>query len=98
MHVRRRQFFAFVSGAAAWGVAARAQQTEKIAHIDWLTAQQAASLTPYVDAFRAGLAELGLIEGRNLVIVFRYGDDSIDQVPRLAADLAQIARCGSTGD
>src|SRR5215831_2218092 len=90
MDVRRRQFFSVVSGAAAWVTAARAQQTEKIARIGWLTAQQAASLAPYVDAFRTGLAELGLIEGRNLVIVFRYGNDAIDQVPRLATELTQI--------
>jgi len=90
MDVRRRQFFALVSGAAACVATARAQQTEKIARIGWVTAQQAASLAPYVDAFRAGLAELGLIEGRNLVIVFRYGNDAIDQVPRLATELTQI--------
>jgi len=90
MTMLRRQFVALVGGAAAWAVAARGQQIEKIAVIGWLTAQQAASLTPYVDAFRSGLAELGLIEGRNLVIVFRYGNDAIDQVPRLATELAQI--------
>jgi putative tryptophan/tyrosine transport system substrate-binding protein len=88
--VRRRQFIALVGGAAASTVAVLAQQTEKIARIGWLTAQQAASLAPYVDAFRAGLSEVGLIEGRNLLIVFRYGNDAIDQVPRLAAELAQI--------
>jgi len=88
--MKRRRFFALVGGASAWASVARAQQTEKIGRIGWLTAQQAASLTPYVDAFRSGLAELGLIEGRNLVIVFRYGNDAIDQVPRLAAELAQI--------
>jgi putative ABC transport system substrate-binding protein len=90
MDMKRRRFFALVGGASAWASVARAQQTEKIGRIGWLTAQQAASLTPYVDAFRSGLAELGLIEGRNLVIVFRYGNDAIDQVPRLAAELAQI--------
>jgi len=88
--VRRRQFIGLVGGVAAWPAVARAQQTEKMARIGWLTAQQATSLTPYVDAFRAGLAELGLIEGRNLLIVFRYGNDAIDQVPRLATELAQI--------
>jgi putative tryptophan/tyrosine transport system substrate-binding protein len=88
--MKRREFIAVVGGAAAWSLVARAQQTEKIARIGWLTAQQATSLTPYVDAFRSGLAELGLIEGRNLLIVFRYGNDAIEQVPRLAAELAQI--------
>jgi len=88
--MNRREFITFVCGAVGWPIAARAQQSEKIARIGWLTAQQAASLTPYVDAFRAALTELGLIEGRNLVIVFRYGNDDIEHVPQLAAELTQI--------
>jgi len=88
--MRRREFVALLGGAVVWPVAARAQQPEKIARIGWLTGQQAASLTPYIDAFRAALKEFGLIEGRNLVIVFRYGDDAIDRVPQLAAELTQI--------
>jgi putative ABC transport system substrate-binding protein len=88
--VKRREFIALACGAAAWPIDARAQRPEKVMRIGWLTAQQAASLTPYVDAFRASLTELGLVEGRNLAIVFRYGDDVIERVPQLAAELAQI--------
>ena len=88
--MRRREFIGLVGGAAAWPIAARAQQPAKIARIGWLTAQQASSLAPYVDAFRGSLADLGLVEGRNLVIVFRYGDDVIERVPELAAELAQL--------
>jgi putative tryptophan/tyrosine transport system substrate-binding protein len=88
--VKRREFIALACGAVAWPIDARAQQPEKVLRIGWLTAQQAASLTPYVDAFRASLTELGLVEGRNLAIVFRYGDDVIERVPQLAAELAQI--------
>jgi putative tryptophan/tyrosine transport system substrate-binding protein len=64
---------------------AQAQQAEKVMRIGWPTAQQAVSLTPYVDAFRASLTELGLVEGRNLAIVFRYGDDVIERIPQLAS-------------
>jgi putative tryptophan/tyrosine transport system substrate-binding protein len=88
--VKRREFIALACGAVAWPIDARAQRPEKVMRIGWLTAQQAASLTPYVDAFRASLTELGLVEGRNLAIVFRYGDDVIERVPQLAAELAQI--------
>src|SRR5215813_3075596 len=88
--MRRRIFLELVASAAAWPLAARAQQSEKIARIGWITAQQAASLTPYVDAFRGALADLGLVEGRNLFIVFRYGNDAIERVPQLAAELEQI--------
>ena len=88
--MKRREFITLVGGAVAWPLAARTQQPVKIARIGWLTAQQASSLAPYVDAFRGSLADLGLVEGRNLVIVFRYGDDVIERVPELAAELAQL--------
>ena len=66
------------------------QQSPKFTSIGWLTPQQAASFTPYIDALRAGLAELGYVEGRNIAIVFRYGDDAIERVPELAAELVQV--------
>jgi putative ABC transport system substrate-binding protein len=58
--------------------------------IGWLTAQQPSSLVPYVEAFRTGLAEFGYVEGRNLAIEYRYGDDAIERVPELAAELVRI--------
>jgi len=88
--MRRRAFIATLGGAAAWPMVARGQQSPKITSIGWLTPQQAASLTPYIDALRSGLAELGYVEGRNIAIVFRYGDDSIERVPELAAELVQV--------
>ena len=62
----------------------------RVVRIGWLTAQRPESLTPYVKAFRAGLASLGYVEGRNLQIEFRYGDDAIDRVPGLAAELVRL--------
>ena len=59
------------------------------AHIGWLTAQREASLAPFLPAIRAGLADLGHVEGRNLTIDYRYGDDDIDRVPALAAELVR---------
>ena len=80
--LKRRAFIAGLgSAAAAWPVLTRGQQA---------TRQQASSLTPYIDALRAGFAELGYIEGRNLAIVFRYGDDSLERVPELATELVRI--------
>jgi putative ABC transport system substrate-binding protein len=61
-----------------------------VARIGWITAQQASGLTPFVDAFRSGLGDLGYVEGRNLVLVLRYGDDRLERVPALAAQLVQI--------
>jgi putative tryptophan/tyrosine transport system substrate-binding protein len=62
----------------------------KVARIGWLTAQRASSLTPFLGALRAGLAEYGYTEGRNLAIEYRYGDDVLDRVPGLAAELARL--------
>jgi putative ABC transport system substrate-binding protein len=61
-----------------------------LARIGWVTAQQASSLEPYVEAFRSGLADFGYVEGRNLVLVLRYGDDNLERVPELAAELVRI--------
>lgn len=88
--MRRREFITFLGGAAAWPLAARAQKTKKVAHVGWLTAQRETSLTPYVKAMRTSLAELGYVEGKNLTLEFRYGDDAIERVPELAADLERL--------
>src|SRR5262249_54699468 len=88
--MKRRDFLAGLGCAVVWPLTAHSQQPVGAARIGWITAQQAASLTPYVDAFRASLADLGLVEGRNLVIEFRYGNDAIERVPQLAAELEQI--------
>ena len=67
-----------------------AQARTKNARIGWLTAQREASLTPYVMAMRESLMELGYVEGKNLTFEFRYGDDAIERVPELAADLERL--------
>jgi putative ABC transport system substrate-binding protein len=89
--MRRREFLGVLgSAAAAWPFGARAQGTTTTARIGWLTAQKADSLTPFLEALRAGFVELGYVEGRNLTIVFRYGDDGINRMPELATQLVQI--------
>ena len=49
--------------------------------IGWLTAQQEVSLTPYLAAMRQGFSELGYVEGQNLFINYRFGNDQLDRVP-----------------
>ena len=92
--MRRRDFITVLGGAAAWPLVARAQIAPqgmgKVTRIGWVTAQQAASLVPYIDAMRSALAELGYVEGRNLAIEFRYGDDVIERVPDFAAELVRL--------
>lgn len=75
---------AVISGTAA------AQSPVRPARIGWLTAQRADSLAFYLEAFRGGLAARGYELGRNLVIEYRYGDDSIERVPELAAELMRL--------
>src|SRR5262245_24228374 len=88
--MNRRRFLACLVATVAVPRTVAAQGAAKVARIGWLTAQQAPSLTPYVDAMRNALAELGYVEGRNLVIEFRYGDDVIERVPELAAELVRL--------
>src|SRR5271165_5672285 len=88
--MERRVFLAAALGAWSFvrPIALRAQQ--RVVRIGWLTAQRPESLAPYIKAFRAGLADFGYVEGRNLQIEFRYGDDAIERVPGLATELVQL--------
>ena len=88
--MNRRTFLAAIPAAACSPQAIAAEGGAKVYRIGWLTAQRAASLAPYLDAFRSGLADLGYVETRNLVIEYRYGDDAIERVSELAAELVRI--------
>src|ERR1700726_2961758 len=85
----RRAFLVSTVAIAAATRYASAQNAAKISSIGWLTARQASSLTPFLDAFRSGLAELGYLEHRNLEIEYRYGDDNLLRVAPLAAELVR---------
>jgi putative ABC transport system substrate-binding protein len=88
--VKRRDFITLLAGAVgAWPLTSRAQGTGRVARVGWLTAQREASLTPFIAALRSALADLGYAEGRNLVMEYRFGDDDLDRVPALAAELVQ---------
>jgi putative ABC transport system substrate-binding protein len=87
--MRRREFMTLLGGAAAaWPLAARAQQPA-MQTIGWLSLRSAETDTELanVSAFREGLKETGFIEGRNLTIEFRHGAGQYDLLSTLAADL-----------
>ena len=88
--MNRRCLLVSLGCTAAWPLAAHSQQSPKVARVGWLTAQRASSLTTFVEAFRTSLTDLGYVEGRNLTIEFRYGDDVVERVPALSAELVQL--------
>jgi putative tryptophan/tyrosine transport system substrate-binding protein len=88
--MKRRNFLGSTVAPLTLPGRARPQSPTKVFRIGWLTAQKAPSLAQSIDALRAALADLKYVEGRNLVIEFRYADDVIERVPELAAELQRI--------
>jgi putative tryptophan/tyrosine transport system substrate-binding protein len=88
--MERRVFLASTATAILLPRVAAVQPSTKVPRVGWLTAQQAPSLAPFLDAFRDGLAEYGYQEGRNLVIEYRYANDVYERVPGLADELVHL--------
>jgi putative ABC transport system substrate-binding protein len=95
--MRRREFISLL-GAAAWPVAARAQQA-KTPLIGFLSSRSPNESEVLVAAFRQGLAETGYVEGQNAHIAFRWAEGRYDRLPQLAAELvkSQVAVIASVG-
>jgi putative ABC transport system substrate-binding protein len=95
----RREFITLLGGAAAaWPLAARAQQPS-VRTIGYLSPRAADVEKEFLTAFRQGLSETGHVEGRNLIVEYRWADGRYDRLSTLAAELvrSQVSVIATTG-
>src|SRR5262245_54062470 len=88
--MKRREFITLLGGAAAWPLAARAQQSSGGPLIGILSPLSASTATRNIEGFRKGLRELGYVEGRNVTLALRFAEGMPERMPALAAELVDL--------
>src|SRR5262249_11769888 len=87
--MKRREFIALLSGAAAWSLEARAQQAGKVPRIGFLGAASPSTFATRLEGIRLGLRDFGYVEGRNITIEYRWAEGRYERLPELAAELVR---------
>ena len=90
MNNRRKLLIALGAGALAAPLTSFAQQKGKVWRIGFLGAASASGMAGRVEALRAGLRDLGYVEGKNIVIEFRWAEGKYERFPELAAELVRL--------
>ena len=89
--MKRREFITLLGGAAAaWPIAARAQQAAKTARIGFLGADTQSGVESRLERFRAGLRDLGYVEGDNVLIDFRWAEGNYARLAEFAGELVRL--------
>jgi putative tryptophan/tyrosine transport system substrate-binding protein len=88
--VRRREFITLLGGAAAWPLAARAQQSGKLPTIGFLGQSTRSATSEWTAAFVQRLRELGWVDGRNAAIEYRWGEGRNERFAEIAAEFIRL--------
>jgi len=88
--MRRREFITLISSAAAWPLAARAQQATKLPTIGFFSAVSALATKDWVAALVQRLGELGWIEGRTVAIEYRWAEGRNERLAEIAAGFVRL--------
>ena len=86
--MRRREFVTLIGGAAAWPLAARAQQS-KLPVVGFLHSASASTFAEHIPAFHKGLGEAGYVDGQNTRVEYRWAEGHNEALPALAADMVR---------
>ena len=88
--MRRREFITLLGGAAAWPLAARAQQASKLPTIGFLGSSTFSAMSEWIAAFAQRLRERGWIEGRTVAIEYRWAEGRAERAAEIAAEFVRL--------